>query len=235
MSNNTTKATRQGGYLALMLAFALMFVSSGSASAQRTMLGQYFGTVSYERTVTSLTNNRVIDVYSGSFGQYMLNWYWSAGVSYGKMQGFDHKGRFLANGGAMYRFAETRSRFLNLYAGGDLIIGYDMGGKSLDQVLNAGKESSSGEVVYDGGTSIDDIFGKSDAVIARETEYLDAGFTYGLVPRLEAEVFVFRKLCLVLGVKAPVTAISFKDDDSGTVETSVIVDIRPLVGLRLNF
>lgn len=160
------------GVTGVML-LTLLFLTSTTASAQRTMSGQGSLTVSGVFTGTSVG----VEAF---YSQYTLGGFWEAGL-----MGADYLGRLstgqalryddaVAAGGYMFRLVATRSRSLNLYAGGGILVGVEV----LDP-LN------------------------------RLPGYIDLGrsrvsFQYGLYAHALGEIFLGRRLALVVNGRIPV-------------------------------
>ena len=115
-----------------------------------------------------------------AFGQYLQSSLWEAGLScrsFARSLSTGDTLRYLdvcAEGRWSYRLLSLRSRALSLYGGGGVFMGYEW---------------------YDP-------FGKVPDDI--DTGLGDGVFLYGVSASLDAEVFVLRRLALVVGASAPV-------------------------------
>ena len=108
-----------------VMLLVLLYFTSTTASAQRTMSGQGSLTVSGVYTGTSAG----VEAF---FSQYTLGGFWEAGLMGCDYHGLLSKGHafryddVLAVGGYMFRVAATRGRGFNLYAGGGMIAGVEI-------------------------------------------------------------------------------------------------------------
>lgn len=170
--------TTGGRLLVLVFLCLCLLMGAGcgggfTASAQRTMSGQGSLTVSGAFTGTS--------VGAGAFyAQYTLGGFWETGLT-----GCDYVGRVSTGhrlryddvavaGGYLFRLAATRSRSLNVYAGGGAFMGVEL---------------------------VDPMNGLP--------AYLDlgvkkVGVLYGVYASAQSEIFVGRRLALVVGGRLPV-------------------------------
>jgi len=161
-----------------ILSVLLILAAVLSASGQRTSKGQFYvgadwGTTVYPKPMSY----HVINVEAG---QYMLFGKWQAGVTYSTRDAYGIVS-VLAHAGSMYRFCASRSRIVNFYGGGDMIMGADFCSEQISVL-----------VPDDDGTS--------------KTEVREAktGFVWGLNPKLELEVFPFTRMAFYMGVSLPV-------------------------------
>ena len=193
-----------GGRLVVaVVAVAASLFSSAECPAQRTMRGQGFVTAGAFHGVAPQSSSSVYGA-GVRAGSYMLSSYWEAGLDVSPRTAPDSLGCVTISGGMMWRVAETRSRAFNLYGGADVFAGIDFTdfGGAAEGIVDDGKptgQDSSG----DGA----------------------AGFVYGLEPRLEAEVFVARRLAFVFSSQFPLKLRSRQDH----------VSARVGVGIRLCF
>lgn len=172
------------------------------AFAQRTMSGQYFLSASYVHGVAPEATRKVMGV-EGVFGQYNYNGYWMAGMHYTFKSKDVPVGCFTASYGRMFRLLSIRSRIFNVYAGGTIFLGADFGHDTVEEI-----SVQSGYISYDE---------------PEVTEYGN-GFVYGIEPRIEGELFIVRKVSLLLGGAVPVKGKTQQDK----------VSARFYFGLRVN-
>lgn len=177
-------------YRVLLVVSALVLLCHRPCLAQRTYSGQYYFDVSGSASV-------VRDPSLGGavrFGQYLLSSRWEVGV-----QGMLKKDgvRYypvLAEGTYLYRFCSDRSRAVHLYGGIGAHIGLEV---SMPEAVKPG--TGYGDA---GGMGVDLDFSEVD----RGGDSSPATvFLYGVQPRLEAEVFLFRRVALVGAVAMPLT------------------------------
>ena len=180
----------------LAAAICMTLTTCHEAQAQRTMNDRNLLTGEYAAQFSSVKDFGI----NLSWGRYLLDGFWNvsaSGVSSAlQLSTGDRLGLFTlrAEGGYLHRIASTRSRGLNLYAGGNAFIGYE---------------------VYD----------PWDRLPANINTGLGTGaFIYGIRPRLEAEVFITKRLAIVISGSAPLTF--------GSVSSWLRGDAG--VGLRVN-
>lgn len=180
----------------LCFVISLSFWGCYECKAQRTMNDRNLLTGEYAAQFSSVKDFGI----NLSWGRYLLDGFWNvsaSGVSSAlQLSTGDRLGLITlrAEGGYLHRIASTRSRGLNLYAGGNAFIGYE---------------------VYD----------PWDRLPANINTGLGTGaFIYGIRPRLEAEVFITKRLAIVISGSAPLTF--------GSVSSWLRGDAG--VGLRVN-
>ena len=182
-----------------VISLALLLAPLTEASGQRTVPGQWLGDagVSVPLAPGSPASGAWVRA-----GRYLAGSYWSAGARLAPVSPDGEAGSLLLSGGMMWRLAATRDRLLGLYAGGDVFVGAD---------YTAGLGAAVGDVVSEDG---------NDAPEDSRT-----GLTYGVEPRVEAEVFPFRRVGLVAGTAAQVRARSMRPALAAMI----------YVGIRVNF
>lgn len=160
----------------LLVAFWFLFATT-EANCQRTM--RYQNALTVQLSVPYAENPDIGGAIS--YGQYTLNGYWTAGIlSVGRRQ---PEGKYnlmqtqtlRLYGQYMYRLISNRKRSINLYSGGGPFIGYEF---------------------YDP-------FKRLPAHIQKSTA--DNAFIYGINGSIEAEIFIMRKLAIVLSANMPLT------------------------------
>lgn len=167
--------SKKTAIVAGVTALLLCAVSEEEALAQRTMRGESLVTASYQH----LFQDAGVHGAEVSYGQYLSGSYWKAGV-----RGSDYMytpetsqpfryQHLAAYGEWMYRLAATRGRTLNLYGGG----GAFMGVETVD-IWSPKRER------------------------AREG-FEEEAFLYGVSISAEAELFLSRRLALVLSGTLP--------------------------------
>ena len=183
---------------------SLSVLGEGRAMAQRTVSGQYFVSGDFMAAVHPAGSG----VMGGEVfvGQYRGTFYWQGGVQFTPATEVSPFGCVTAAGGAMYRFIETRSRFLNMYAGGNVVAGVD---------FPKGRKPIEDLVVTDSGI---DVSGEDEPEGATK-------FAAGLEPRVELELFPFGGFALLGGVSLPVKFVTQQD----------VFSVRAYFGLRVNF
>ena len=136
-----------------------------------------------------------------SYGGYLNSSFWEAGAiglfrthSLGEVSPMDYA-QALAFGDWMYRLAGTRNRVLNLYIGGGAFLGYEF---------------------YDPWNKLTE--GQKESLSSSGT------FLYGILGKLQLQLFLSRSLSILLSAEAPVNF------------TSPITWIQPCgsLGLRLD-
>lgn len=181
------------------VALAFLFASvSVPASAQRTMEGQYF--LSAEG-ISSVLKDRGLGFTLG-FGKYFTSSRFDAGFEYLSKKGVANYSPILLYGDWMYRFASTRDHMLNVYAGGVAFIGYE----AVKKTIQPAEENAASIVVQSGNG------------------YEVPGFSLGLGPRLDAEVFIAKSVSLTLAGTLPLSFLSANEK----------VSFNLSVGLRVN-
>jgi len=156
----------------------LLLAISICASAQRTAKGQFYVGADWATTVyPKVMSYHVINV---GMGQYTLFGKWQAAVQYTTRDAFGIVS-VLARGGAMYRLYGSRSRVVNLYGGGDMMLGADFCSEQISVLIP------------------DD-----DGTTTTETKEATSGFVWGVDPRLEFEVFPFTRVAFYVGASFPV-------------------------------
>jgi len=155
----------------------MMCVANGmEARAQRTMRGESLLSIEAHYPFTSPygIGGEI------SYGQYLLSSLWKAGICVTEYTasptdylslGYLHANAY---GQWMYRIAATRSRVLNLYAGGGVFLGYESVMSWNDLPESFTQDHSSGK------------------------------FLYGVFPSLEMEIFFSKKVALFLGASLPI-------------------------------
>ena len=178
----------------VIFAIALLTAISSEMAAQRTMNGQYFVSARLSHDFSSAES------FGGglSFGQYLLNSYWYSSFAMDNRSTSLSSGHdmdctdFFVEGGWMYRFAATNTRRLCCYAGGSAFVGYQS---------------------YD----------TFDKLPSNIRTGLGAGsFLYGLIPAVELEYFIFRKVALTFRASMPVQI----DSPTGWIKWSLGLGAR---------
>ena len=182
-----------------VISLALLLVPLTEASGQRTVPGQWLGDagVSVPLAPGSPASGAWVRA-----GRYLAGSYWSAGARLAPVSPDGEAGSLLLSGGMMWRLAATRDRLLGLYAGGDVFVGAD---------YTAGLGAAVGDMVAEDGEPAPEDTGTR--------------LTYGVEPRIEAEVFPFRKVGLVAGTAAQVRMRSMRPALAAMI----------YVGIRVNF
>ena len=170
----------------------VLAAASVQARAQRTVRGQSLVSAAFMQTVsppgaTSVQGGEVL------YGRYLPNSYWQAGAQYMPATGDGGIGCFTFAGGMMWRLAESRSRVFSLYLGGNALFGADFGDIS-KAVTDIVAEESSDSITSAPGDGDD--------------EGVKTAFVYGIEPRVEVELYLFRKAALVLGVQIPIKMLT---------------------------
>ena len=159
-----------------MVVVACLMMCSQSLSAQRTANRQSMVSMS---AVSSLLRPQEVGA-EISYGQYLLEGYWTAGAKGGMhtlVTSSDLRMRFLDmtfSGGYMHRLVCTRSRSISLYAGGEAFLGFE---------------------IYDPMNELPSNI---------DTGLPSGSFLYGIAPQVVAEFFLTGKLALVAGCSSPV-------------------------------
>lgn len=175
MSNILRSKTAKAAVTALLLCVAPTFTLE--VRAQRTMRGENL----IEANAVSSPQFPAVSGAQVHYGRYMLGSYWKAGLSgvhYGPAG--DEYGvtggslHLVAEGEWMYRLLGTRNRQFNLYGGGGIFLGCERTGGWQDLT--------------------------GDSLEAEDMYF----FLYGIQPSLEAELFITRKIALVLSGSAPI-------------------------------
>ena len=167
--------TRQKAVIVMDIISCLMMCSQ-SLSAQRTANRQSMVSMS---AVSSLLRPQEVGA-AVSYGQYLLEGYWTAGAKGGMhslVTSSDIRMRFLDmtfSGGYMHRLVCTRSRSISLYAGGEAFLGFE---------------------TYDPMNELPSNI---------DTGLPSGSFLYGIAPQVVAEFFLTGKLALVAGCSSPV-------------------------------
>ena len=160
----------------VLVIIACLLACSQSLSAQRTANGQSMVSIS---AAPSMLRPQEVGVML-SYGQYLLEGYWTAGAQGGmhtlvissgtRMRYLD----MIFGGGYMHRLVGTRSRRISLYAGGEAFLGFE---------------------TYDP---------MSELPSNIDTGLPSGSFLYGIAPQVVAEIFLTGKLALVAGCSSPV-------------------------------
>ena len=160
----------------VLVIIACLLACSQSLSAQRTANGQSM--VSISAAPSMLRPHEVGAMLS--YGQYLLEGYWTAGAQGGmhtlvissgtRMRYLD----MIFGGGYMHRLVGTRSRRISLYAGGEAFLGFE---------------------TYDP---------MSELPSNIDTGLPSGSFLYGIAPQVVAEIFLTGKLALVAGCSSPI-------------------------------
>ena len=163
---------RKTAHIFLILLTSLLYCTT--ASAQRTMSGQP------SLRVSSLYNGLFVGA-EAFYEQYTLSGYWQTGVSGNLYKAKLSSGdtldylHVIAEGGFLFRLAGTRSRSLNLYAGGGALAGVEM----LDPF---------------------NFLPEHIALSQKQT-----AFIYGVYAQGVLEWFVARKFAILLQASSPIT------------------------------
>lgn len=160
----------------VLVIIACLLACSQSLSAQRTANGQSMVSIS---AAPSMLRPQEVGAML-SYGQYLLEGYWTAGAQVGmhtliissgtRMKYLD----MIFGGGYMHRLVGTRSRRISLYAGGEAFLGFE---------------------TYDP---------MSELPSNIDTGLPSGSFLYGIAPQVVAEIFITGKLALVAGCSSPV-------------------------------
>jgi len=195
--------------LAVLAASLLLVTVSPPAGAQRTMRSQWYATALGTATLSPSAGSH--PGFGIEAGRYTVSARWAGGIRCIVPAG-EAAGSFTASGSWLYRIAATRSRSLSLYGGAGAFIGIDF-----DDALGAAEE-----VIRDDTAS-----GTSSSWTKEEAEAASphSGFTYGLEPSLEAELFLARKVALVGAVSLPVRLATRQET----------LSLRGSAGIRINF
>ena len=182
-----------------VISLALLLAPLTEACCQRTVPGQWLGDA--VAAVTVAPGSPAAGA-GARGGRYLAGSYWSAGARLTPVAPDGEAGSLLLSCGMMWRLAATRDRLLGLYAGGDVFVGAD---------YTAGLGAAVGNVVSEDG---------NDA-----SEDSGTGLTYGVEPRVEAEVFPFRRVGIVVGTAAQARMRSMRPALAAMIN----------VGIRVNF
>lgn len=171
---------------------ALLFLTCfcREASAQRTSDGQLYFDLSGSASVIS---NPSLGC-SARFGQYMLSSRWEVGVSGMLKRDGDKYFPVFAEASYLLRFCADRSRAVHLYGGIGILAGLEVTPPA-ELTPDVGVDEGDGS-----GVDID--FSEMEKV---EMGSASTAMIYGVLPRLEAEVFIGRKVALVGAVSMPLT------------------------------
>ena len=160
----------------VLVIIACLLACSQSLSAQRTANGQSMVSISAAPSMLRPHEGGAML----SYGQYLLEGYWTAGAQGGmhtlvissgtRMRYLD----MIFGGGYMHRLVGTRSRRISLYAGGEAFLGFE---------------------TYDP---------MSELPSNIDTGLPSGSFLYGIAPQVVAEIFLTGKLALVAGCSSPV-------------------------------
>ena len=182
-----------------VISLALLLAPLTEASGQRTVPGQWLGDagVSVPLAPGSPASGAWLRA-----GRYLAGSYWSAGARLTPVSPDGEAGSLLLSCGMMWRLAATRDRLLGLYAGGDVFVGAD---------YTAGLGAAVGNVVNEDGNDAPEDSG--------------TGLPYGVEPRVEAEVFPFRRVGIVVGTAAQARMRSMRPALAAMI----------YVGIRVNF
>ena len=182
-----------------VISLALLLAPLTEASGQRTVPGQWLGDAGLSVPLAPGSPA------SGAWvraGRYLAGSYWSAGARLAPVSPDGEAGSLLLSGGMMWRLAATRDRLLGLYAGGDVFVGAD---------YTSGLGAAVGDMVAEDGEPAPEDTGTR--------------LTYGVEPRIEAEVFPFRRVGLVAGTAAQARMRSMRPALAAMI----------YVGIRVNF
>ena len=182
-----------------VISLALLLAPLTEASGQRTVPGQWLGDAGLSVPLAPGSPA------SGAWvraGRYLAGSYWSAGARLAPVSPDGEAGSLLLSGGMMWRLAATRDRLLGLYAGGDVFVGAD---------YTSGLGAAVGDMVAEDGEPAPEDTGTR--------------LTYGVEPRIEAEVFPVRRVGLVAGTAAQARARSMRPALAAMI----------YVGIRVNF
>lgn len=167
---------RQGNAVVIVTAITALLLCGEEASAQRTMSSQELLTASYTYPFSGHGDFGL----DASYGCYLLSSLWNAGIyavtlscSIGNARQMEYA-HFCSYAEWLYRLSATRSRSINLYAGGGAFLGYE---------------------AYDP-------FGRLPSYI--DTGLGSGAFLYGVHAKAEAEFFIAKKLAAVLSGWVPV-------------------------------
>lgn len=209
MNGNEPIYGRHPSRLLIPLVAALLLTAAPQrAEAQRTMRSQWYASLLGTATLSPSALSH--SGFGIEAGRYTVTARWAGAVRCIVPEG-DGAGSFTASGGWMYRIAATRSRALSLYGGGGAFLGIDF-----DDPLGAAEE-----VIRDDTASGTSTWTKEEA----EEASGHSGFTYGLEPALEAELFIARKVALVGALSVPVRFATRQET----------LSLRASAGLRINF
>lgn len=182
-----------------VISLVLLLAPLTEASGQRTVPGQWLGDAGVSVPLAPGSPASAAWVRAG---RYLAGSYWSAGARLAPVSPDGEAGSLLLSGGMMWRLAATRDRLLGFYAGGDVFVGAD---------YTAGLGAAVVDVVSEDG---DD-----------SPEDSRTGLTYGVEPRVEAEVFPFRRVGIVAGTAAQARMRSMRPALAAMI----------YVGIRVNF
>ena len=180
-----------------MAATAALFLCGGRASAQRTMNNQPCVTISYTHGFSGHGDSGV-DV---SFGKYRMYSLWNAGAAASLLScslgdaGDMRYSQTIAYGEWLWRLWCTRNRLFSIYAGAGAFLGCEE---------------------YDP-------FGQLPDYI--DTGLGKAAFLYGAHAKAQVEIFVIRKMAVVLTGTLPVNFTSPTARTNANIQT----------GIRMNF
>lgn len=182
-----------------VISLALLLAPFTEACCQRTVPGQWLGDAGLAVTVAPGSPAAGA---GARVGRYLGGSYWSAGALSLPVSPDGEAGSLILTGGMMWRLAATRDRRLGLYAGGDLLVGAD---------YTSGLGAAVGDMVAEDGDPAPEDTGTR--------------LTYGVEPRIEAEVFPFRRVGLVAGTAAQVRARSMRSALAAMIYVGIRVNI----------
>lgn len=162
----------------VLILFVSIALSAVSAVAQRTAYGEYLASGSILLTNTSLGAE-------ASFGSYLMDGYWSAGVNVANRAAIEEISREVVSfprveifGALLWAPYRTRSRSVNTYIGGDIFVGWEL----MDPL-----KSTPSHII------------KS----LKNAGYSSARFIYGGAIRAEVEWFVSDQFALTAILRTP--------------------------------
>lgn len=194
---------------------AACFLNEVQAAAQRTSQGQFFISSDYMKNISP---SQSVSVMGGEVfvGQYLGRMYWQAGLEFSPEIKNVPVGSVVLSAGALYRLWATRTRSFNGYIGGHALFGAEYSGTLNDVVTSVVKGDDGDDTPSSDETQLD---GEGSVKKAR------AFMTYGLEPRFEMELFLFRNVAFTGGLSLPVRIKTESD----------VLSVRFHVGLRVNF
>lgn len=158
-----------------LFVLSLLLVTT-KANGQRTMRSQNLISAEFRTPFTGATD------LGGelSWGQYLLNSYWQVslnGCTHGKLLSTSDRLEYLqalVSGQYMYRLVGTRSRSVSLYGGGGVFLGYEF-------YDPWGKIPTNLDIGIGSGT-----------------------FLYGVLAKVELEIFLTKRLAVILSGQTPI-------------------------------
>ena len=193
----------------LLLAVLLFICVNSDVFAQRTANRQYH--VDINTTASILATPSLGGSIMG--GQYLLSSRWEAGLELLVKRNKTLYYPTYISASYLFRLCSNSTRSINLYAG--------LGGLLGAEITTPEPPAADTGYGNAGGSGVDINF---DEVYEAEQATSELAFIYGFQPKIEAEVFILRRMALVASIKAPLTFGSAHQ----------ILNVTGNIGLRFN-